>query len=223
MGLREMELNVSRKKPDWEYIDKAQYNFFQKWASKTNGIITPGNAASVVGFSLVHSGLRDLRNKNRPKALIKIFGGKLLSAADGTISDLTNTKSPKGRALNAVVEKGEIVEALVSSALVNKEIPFFPALVMTTQNISNTFFETLANRWGAEIQPTEEHRLANVAQWAAIGGFVASKLFEENDHMLASKFSRGLGYFMIGADFEVGSLSSIYTMGDSLGPRTAKK
>lgn len=218
-----MELNASRKKPDWEYIDNAQHNFFQKWASKTNGIITPGNVASIMGFSLVHSGFRDLRNKNRPKALIKIFSGKLLSAVDGTISDLTGTKSPKGRVLNAVVEKCEIVEALASSALINKEIPFFPALVMTIQNTSNSLCETLAHRWGAEIRPTEEHRLANVAQWAAIGGFVASKHFEENDHMLASKLSRGLGYFMIGADFEVGSLSSIYTIGDSLGPRTAKK
>ncbi len=216
-----MDLHRTREKPDWEYVDKNDRNLFQRGAAWSHGIVTPANALSVLGLGLVNSGINDIREKKYKQGLIKIGSGRLLDIADGWVANKTGTKSPTGEAVDAIVDKIEMAKAL-KSLISSRIVPIIPAAIIGGQNLSNVIFTGVATYRKSEIHSTYEGKRATAAQWTALGGFIASHYFETQEQPVLENIAKGVAYFATGMDLNLGSLASVYCMGDALGPSTKK-
>jgi len=54
-----MKLHHTNGRPDWEAVEPARRNYWQRIAVVTRAIVTPGNALSTLGLGLVLIGVAE--------------------------------------------------------------------------------------------------------------------------------------------------------------------
>lgn len=100
-----LSLHRSGATPDWLKIPVARRNRWQRLAKRTNGIVTPANAITVIGLAVALSGIVEMLVRHFWWAILLLTVGRLLDIADGIIADRTGTKSGLGETLDATADK----------------------------------------------------------------------------------------------------------------------
>jgi len=174
-----MELHRASKQPDWEKVPQAEQRIVQKIAAKTAGVVTPGNAVSVAGLFLTHSGLIDIKRSQFLRGTARVAVGRALDIADGYVADKTGTKSPLGEKVDATIDKILMADALWF--LYKKDIiPTKAAILIGGQNMVNTVATAIATLRGNEIHSSREGKITTAMQWAAIGGYCLDTIAQSN-------------------------------------------
>ena len=172
-----MNLHRVDKKPDWELIDSEDHNSFQRIAATTNGLVTPGNTITLAGGALVTAGLTDIYNGNTYRGIALTTAGRFADLFDGMVAHKTGTKSAKGEALDAGMDKLAAVGALGVLAVKNL-VPIQAIALFGTQNIVNGIATAIAKKRGAEIHASKSGKLNTVYQWVSLGLFTVSRSIE---------------------------------------------
>jgi phosphatidylglycerophosphate synthase len=176
-----MNLHRSDNIADWEKFDIEKLNIFQKVASKTRGVITPGNILSITGGLMVVSGLVDIYSGDKERRGIwKVGVGRLIDVIDGVVADKTGTKSPLGEAVDASVDKlamAGIVGVFVRREIITKQT----AKHILAQNISNIAITGLARSTGADLHPSSSGKQAMLLQGMTLGFSGMARVSEEGE------------------------------------------
>lgn len=181
-----MNLHRTGEKAQWVRVDKNKRNRWQKIASATGGIVTPGNAVSLTGLGLVSFGLKDLLKDNPGRGIVLIGIGRLMDVLDGYVADKTETKSPLGEGLDVVIDKLEAAAALpifYKTSLAPK--PVLAAFI--GQNLANTAVTAYAKYKDNIIHPSKEGKLNTGGQWGSIGLYALSRVADNNGHTGSSE------------------------------------
>src|SRR6266446_5236311 len=107
-----MDMHQAGESPDWTKVPPRNRNFWQQIAADTQGVGTPGNALSVLGFSLVVAGLLVVASRSLWEGTFLVGLGRIADLVDGVIAQRTGTKSPLGRLLDAGLDKAGALLAL---------------------------------------------------------------------------------------------------------------
>ncbi len=172
-----MNLHRVDKKPDWELIDSEERSRFQRIAAKSNGFITPGNGITLAGGALVAAGLEDIYNGHTYRGIGLATAGRFADLFDGMVAHKTGTKSAKGEALDAGMDKLAAVGALGVLA-VKELVPIQAIGLFGAQNVVNAIATAIAKKRGTEIHASKSGKLNTVYQWVSLGLFTLSKSIE---------------------------------------------
>ena len=178
-----MNLHRTNKVADWSAIPKHKRNIWQRIAVRTYGVGTPGNALSVAGFCLVVLGLWTVVTHSLWEGTVLISSGRLGDILDGIIAHYTGTKSPLGRAVDALLDKVGALAALVIFAL-HGIMPGWVASAIILQNVANIMVSVYAPWRHIFLNPSQAGKLSTAGFWVTIVAFVASKLLETS-HLAA--------------------------------------
>jgi phosphatidylglycerophosphate synthase len=157
---------------DWDDIAPEERNIWQRTASSTNGLVSPSNVITIVGGVLVTAGLVLLaRHENVWLAVTLIMIGRAADLADGLVADKTGTKSTVGEAMDATVDKLELVAAVVVIWLASL-IPAFVFVILVVHAVYNSLLSLAEYFVGQGLHPSRSGKLAAAVEWVAIGLFV---------------------------------------------------
>lgn len=179
-----MNLHRVDKKPDWELVAPEEHSAVQKVAARTNGYVTPGNGITLAGGALVAAGLADICNGNTYRGLALSTAGRFADLFDGMVAHRTGTKSAKGEALDAGMDKLAAIGALGVLA-VKDLVPIQAIGLFGAQNIINAGATAIAKKRGAEIHASKAGKLNTVYQWVSLGLFTLSKTTETHFHAIS--------------------------------------
>ena len=172
-----MNLHRVDKKPDWELIDSEDHTSLQRIAASTSGLATPGNAITITGGVLVAAGLTDIYNGNTYRGIALTTAGRFADLFDGMVAHKTGTKSAKGEALDAGMDKLAAIGALGILA-VKELVPIQAIGLFGAQNVVNAVATAIAKKRGSEIHASKSGKLNTVYQWVSLGLFTLSKSIE---------------------------------------------
>ncbi len=184
------EHKIINNKPDWEHIPKEDWNNWQKIASATNSLITPGNIVSGTSFGLLKYGLKQVEQGNQWRGLSIIIGSKVGDLIDGFVADKTGTKSPIG----AVVDQTTDKLSLLTTFPTIKKMELVPNSVLypiMAQNSLNVYIAAKSQLGKVKMKgSSKEGKITQVSQWSTMGLFALSKMTEGNHN----DFSKKIGY-----------------------------
>lgn len=163
-----MKLHRAHTKPDWE-LPGAGLNYWQKTAECTNGIVTPGNIASITGAVLVGVGLFYIVQNRLWLGLILLGIGRLLDLVDGAVADYTKTKSPLGEIIDATLDKIAAFAAL-GVFIYTGIIPIALALIIGLENAITAILSLVAKSLKRTIHPVRAGKFGGAVEWAAFIG-----------------------------------------------------
>ena len=109
-----MQLHRTTGKADWLAIPPPSHTIWQRLATRTHGIVTPGNAVTVAGFALVLIGLQQILNQHYLPGTVLLATGRICDILDGWLAEITRTKSPLGELLDAGIDKIITILAVVT-------------------------------------------------------------------------------------------------------------
>lgn len=166
-----MNLHRSSGKPGWLEVAPGSRNLWQRTAARSNGYITPPNAATIVGFGLVLVGIIFLLDRQYIIAGILLLAGRFFDLVDGWLAEKTGTKSPFGEALDATVDK--IATFLVLFTLpFTGVVPLWALLLIILPQIATSYVVLGARQRQKYTHPNLYGKLGIALAWIAIGGFV---------------------------------------------------
>jgi phosphatidylglycerophosphate synthase len=100
-----MRLHRAHTVAEWTTVASSSHTYWQRLARRTNGMVTPGNILTLVGFMLALAGLRNILDGQYWQGLLLLATGRMFDIADGLAADKTATKSPLGETLDASADK----------------------------------------------------------------------------------------------------------------------
>lgn len=157
---------------DWDKAATAQQNYWQRLAARTGGLLTPGNIITILGGLLVASGLLMLAlHNNTLVAVGLLILGRLADLADGWAADRTGTKSPVGEAFDAVVDKFELLGAVVVLWIASL-LPDIVFVVLLLHAVYNSSLSLLEHSRRRGLHPSRSGKLAAALEWLVIPLFV---------------------------------------------------
>ncbi len=179
-----MNLHHTDKISQWEKTDPNDWNFFQKIAARTNGVVTPGNVISLAGLALVMSGIREIDRGKTLRGISKVGVGRICDVLDGMAAEVTKTKSPLGEAIDAVIDKIEV--AMAYPVLKNQGLVPEPILrKFRNQQLGNAGLTAIAKIRKLEIHPQKEGKLSMAELWVSTGLYCLSKAIEETEPVVS--------------------------------------
>jgi len=193
-----MNLHRADVIPEWDKIAADQRNIAQQIAAETNGVITPGNAVSLMGAALVSAGLVDIVKGEMAPGITKLGLGRMADLFDGTAADKTGTKSPLGEALDVIIDKSEMAAAL--PILIKKGIiPAKFGAAVVAQYGTNFGLTAYAKKQGKEMHTNRSGKLSTGLQWGAIGNYCIAAAVESHDPEVAAKIRQTANTLAVGS------------------------
>lgn len=196
------------KVADWNKPGKGPFNFWQRIAIKTNGILTPANVASVVGGVLALWGLWVILDGNTVKGLALIAAGRIADIADGIIAEYTKTKSPLGESVDAAVDKLVIGAVLLVMGAIGL-IPWLIVIIIALQNIVNVIISVVAKLRDKIIHPSRLGKVAAAFSWATIILYPLGEHLKEQAHTSLGSFLTGVSLVSFGIYAVMGLQASL--------------
>ena len=154
-------------KPQWQQLEESERNQWQMIAASTNGIITPGNAITLVGAAFTFYGLILLTQDVSLGTLLCIAVGRLADVFDGAAAEATGTKSPLGETLDASIDKLLMLTAIVC-LLIADFVPVLVLVIIVLQNIVNGTVSLFAKFKKTGIHPTLSGKLSVALSWSLL-------------------------------------------------------
>jgi CDP-diacylglycerol--glycerol-3-phosphate 3-phosphatidyltransferase len=152
------------KRADWVTIPEQRRNAWQRTAARTHGVATPGNVISLLGMVLVLTGLAIVSTGEFWWGLGTLTVGRIADILDGTVADITMTKSPLGEAVDAVLDKAAAVAVLLFFVHYHW-VPVFPMVCVALHVGLNSILATTARIRQVELHPTAAGKLSTVGAW----------------------------------------------------------
>jgi phosphatidylglycerophosphate synthase len=194
-----MKLHRINGKPEWEPVSPQRQNSWQHVAANTRGIVTAGNALTVLGFGIALVALVAILQKNYGLGVLGLFVGRMLDIADGYVADKTRTKSPLGELLDASIDK--LITALTLLVFLIAGITPWPVLlVLLIPHLIITIMAFIANARGARLHPSRYGKLSMAFIWFGLAGLLIAKAL----HGLSGDTFMGLGYLCLVASVVLG-------------------
>ena len=169
---------VESGRADWENQSPEADNIFQFIARHTHGVVTPANAISLAGLFLTISGIRDVSKGDTKEGLSKIFIGRLLDIADGTVAEATKTKSPLGEKVDAGVDK---VLAFYAVYKLRNKLPKDLLTSVFLYNSVSSVLNLKAFLEQAEPHSSAEGKITTAVEWGLIGLNLANSYINEKN------------------------------------------
>lgn len=166
-----MDLHQSSDQPDWEAVAVKDRNHWQKRAATTKGIVTPANAATIIGFGLVLYGLLHIGWHHYWLGLSLIAVGRLFDILDGWLAQKTGTKSRLGESLDAVADKLGILAILIVF-LTSHLIHIWLLIVIILPHIIMSLLALVSKLRNRPIHPTRTGKLGMALTWLCLVGFI---------------------------------------------------
>lgn len=166
-----MNLHRTSGKPDWADVSPGAQNGWQRLAAHTNGVCTPGNLLTIVGFLAVLAGLFLVLNHHYLAGLIIIIIGRLGDILDGMAADKTGTKSPLGEALDAGFDKLASLAALIG-LIISHTFGFTVAIILLIPNLLNALFTVIGTRRSIAVHPSKTGKLFMAVSWVTVSGYI---------------------------------------------------
>ena len=172
-----MNLHRTTGTPDWETIKAADRTAVQRIAHATNGIITPPNLISLVGFGIVIYGLVALLNQQFWIGLIALAIGRLLDVVDGAVAQATGTKSPLGETVDASIDKIGTLLTIITLFVAGITYWWLIVLLLIPQVVIPLviFYKRTKN---IRVHPTRTGKLSMASAWVGIVGLLVTRALE---------------------------------------------
>jgi CDP-diacylglycerol--glycerol-3-phosphate 3-phosphatidyltransferase len=168
-----MKLHYTGKQADWDLVPAENRNVWQRLAARTSGVVTPGNAVSLLGIVLVLSGLAIMSANEFWWGFGVLALGRIADIVDGTIANSTGTKSPVGEAVDAIFDKIAAIAVLVFFVYY-QWIPIVPMLLVALHVCANSILALTARIRHVELHPTAAGKISTVGAWAILLVFPAA-------------------------------------------------
>jgi phosphatidylglycerophosphate synthase len=155
-------------KADWENQAPDTWNFWQRIAAPTKGIIAPANIVSLIGAGVAFYGIHLMWRGSIIPGIIAVLIGRVADILDGVIADHTKTKSPFGEGFDATIDK--IIILLVLEVIYWQGLLPWPVLVaLVLSSVYNMLIGFYAG-WIKKIKvhPSQSGKLSSVFAWVAI-------------------------------------------------------
>lgn len=180
-----MDLHRAGRQAEWAKVSAAEHTTWQHIAARTGGIVTPGNAISVLGLLLVWVGLWQLLVDNLGFGLVLVIFGRLADLADGLVAGATRTKSPLGEIIDATCDKLSMLPTLLVLAITNLA-PVPIVLLVLVANLALITLGVRAKFHNRQLHPSRSGKIATALQWLALVSFVAgSMIWHDNNTLVA--------------------------------------
>lgn len=162
-----IDLHYADAEPDWQKVKPQDRNIWQRTAAATDCYVTPGNLVSLLGLALVIWGFVDFAEGNVLGGLIRIAAGRVMDLADGAVAHATGTKNSLGAALDAAIDK---IELLIGLLVLTQHglLPVLVGIAVGLQNTANILLAASAKKRQIELHPSRWGKIATAAQWCAI-------------------------------------------------------
>lgn len=192
-----MNLHRAESQAEWQNLAATNRNSWQKLAAKTSGIVTPGNALTLIGLGLSLLGLVALLNENYWVGLAGLAIGRLFDIADGLAANYTGTKSPLGEILDAVADK--LITGLALIALgVSGVVGWLMLAGLALPHAIIAVASMLAYVKGRRLHPSRLGKLSMALAWVAIIGFVLAKAAPDLGLISAASVGIALASILLG-------------------------
>lgn len=169
-----MKLHRSSTVADWNLIADDSRTPIQKLASRTRGVITPANIASVIGLIVGLVGLVALLRHEYWTALGLLATGRLLDIADGWIAEQTGTKSPLGEIIDAVIDKIITILTIIVLYMTTVSNWWLMTLLLLPQ-VCITILSIYRRKIGRGFQPSRIGKLSMATLWLGIAGLIITE------------------------------------------------
>lgn len=166
-----MKLHRTTGRPDWAPVPLDARNGWQRVAAATKGILTIGNIFTIIGLVLVLFGLREIIDHHYYWGGVLLTVGRLCDLADGWFADLTNTKSPLGELLDAVVDKIGTVATIVA-LFIAMIAPWWALAAILLPHILIALVIALKRQKNIRVHPSPIGKLSMAAAWIGILGLI---------------------------------------------------
>jgi phosphatidylglycerophosphate synthase len=201
-----LSLHRTGTKADWDGVKPADRNYWQRWAARTNGIVTPGNVISVSGALLVLLGLYLLRLDNIFISIALITAGRLADVLDGYVAELTGTKSSLGEAVDVSIDKIVGFIALLV-LLLTYLLPVLFIAIVGTQNVINSLIGVAGRYRQVHLHPSREGKLSVAVTWGSLVSYLSYQAVEAGNYYLSRVFLF-LSLILFGMFLYYGTLST---------------
>lgn len=168
-----MKLHYAGDTSEWEGKTAAERNFWQRLASRTHGIATPGNIFSVVGIATVFVGLWAFADHQMWRGLWLLATGRFCDLIDGTVASATRTKSPLGEIIDTTADKIAAFATLFVFA-VSHVAPWQIMLIIGLQSLLIAGLGLSAYRLHKRPHVVAAGKVGGAALWAGLLSFAVA-------------------------------------------------
>lgn len=172
-----MEMHQAGRRADWVSIAGDRRTIWQHIAARTNGIITPGNVVSIAGLVFVLSGIYMVIQGQYVSGFFWVGLGRSADIADGIVAHRTGTKSPLGEAVDAAIDKVELLAALVGLFIAGL-LPLSYVIAIALLNGTIAIVSVVAKAKGHIVHPVRSGKLATLLLWMAIAALIGSMIID---------------------------------------------
>lgn len=163
------------------------YNIAQKIAVKTKGIITPGNAVTLIGFLIVLYGLFLLIKQEILLGAVALAIGRMFDILDGVIADATKTKNDIGEFFDATVDK--ISTLLTIGVIFATQANLWLALaLLILPHVFISLIVVYKRSKNKKLHPTRIGKISMALAWVTILGLVVAPLMAAHWSQLFTAF-----------------------------------
>ena len=192
-----MKLHRTSGQPDWEKVNPRDYTFFQKLAAATSGIVSPANFITIVGLVFVSCGLYALLTGQLLDGLALLVLGRALDIADGTVAELTHTKSPVGELFDASADKLATAATIIVIGI-SGIVSWWLLLALVLPQIMILLIIIYKKSRGISLHPTRHGKLSMALLWLALAGTILLKLASGSLFLAITVYALGLASFLLG-------------------------
>lgn len=180
-----MDLHRSSSMPDWASVPESKKNKWQRLAATTNGVVTPPNVITMIGFAVVLFGLCEILLQHFWLGGLSLGFGRLLDIADGLVAEYTSTKSPLGELLDATIDKiGTFLTMIVFFIASIAPRPLLILLLLPQVVISA--ISLAATHRHIRLHPSRTGKLSMASMWVSLVGYVFVRgLHPSSAHVLS--------------------------------------
>lgn len=171
ISFQHMGLHRIGRVADWHAVSASKRNVWQRVAARTHGLITPGNAVSIIGAILAFWGMMLIYKGELWFGLVILAFGRLGDILDGYVADATGTKSSVGETLDAGLDKATVFGALVLF-LALQLAPLWLIVLLGIQQFAAALIGAYAKASGMDLHPSSAGKLTMTAQWAIMLGYI---------------------------------------------------
>jgi phosphatidylglycerophosphate synthase len=171
---------------EWYDIPDQKRTKVQRLAARTLGIITPGNAVTLLGAIITSIGFGAFWRSNFTAGFILIGLGRICDILDGHIARQTHTSSPVGEGLDAATDKFVILVAAIV-LLATHAVPLVLLIPIIVVEAATAFTVLFGRMRGVRLHPARIGKYATFGLWLALLIFLVA-------HAVGSK--TGVGHVL---------------------------
>ena len=170
-----MRLHRALQRADWVGVPPEKLSAWQEIGRKTDGWLTPGNVVSLFGLVLTLTGLGLIHGQHYVWSVLLIGVGRCADILDGAVAEYTHTKSYIGEAVDAAVDKIELLAAALVIFWI-QTIPTWLILAIIVPNLIISAASLYAKQRDLIIHPSRTGKLATGSVWVAIGAYLLNAI-----------------------------------------------